>query len=118
MTSNQYGENVYSRKRNNSNQITMKFTHLILSRFHSVTNRNDNSHMVYIMESHNQNNNSWSKNINHGYYGSISIGYYICLPCPLTIEKYMGCNIPMIKYHDPVILLKHHKIVHTFPMNE
>ena len=49
-TSNQSAENVYSLKRNKPNQITMDFTRLILSRVHYVTNRDDNSLLVYIME--------------------------------------------------------------------
>ena len=35
ITSNQSGANVYSSKRNNTNQSTMKFNRLILSIFHS-----------------------------------------------------------------------------------
>ena len=47
--SNQPGANVYSNKRNDSNQSAMKFNHLILSIFHSVTNHDDKSRLVYIM---------------------------------------------------------------------
>ena len=70
------------------------------------------------MGASNQNTNLWIKNINRNNNGENSIGSYITSPIPFSINKYMQCNIPKIKSHDTVILLKHPKRLHTFTTNE
>jgi hypothetical protein len=118
ITSSQTGANVYSsRKRNSNQQNSMKFSRLILARIHSVHFSEDNSRLVYIMEARNQNSNLWNKNVNHRDNGAISIGSIIRFSCPLPIESYMRCDIPIMTSHVPAILLKSPKRISTIPIN-
>ena len=116
ITSNQAAANVYSRKRSISNTTTIKFTRLILCRVHSTDSPEDNTKLVYIMEARNQNMNLWAKNINLRDNGAISIGSLIRFPCPMPIQQYMRCDIPLLMSQLPAILLKTPKM-NTHPLN-
>ena len=117
ITSSKSGANVYSHEMNNSNQITMKFTRLIISRVHSNQYLEYNTRLVYIMQSRNENLHLWNTNTNNCDNGAILIGYLIRFPCPLPIIQCMICNIPMIKLHHTVILTKNPVSIARFPMN-
>ena len=65
----------------------MKFTQIIITRVYSVTNNDDNSRLVYIMQYRNQNKNLRSKKTNHRENGEISIGSYISLTCIFPTDQ-------------------------------
>ena len=106
ITSSAAAANVYSRKRPNLNQNSMKFSRLILAKIHSTVHPSENAKLIYIMEARNKNQNLWSKNVNLRDNGAVSIGSFIRIPSPLPVESYMRCDIPLIVSHSPVILLK------------
>lgn len=117
ITSSAAAANVYSRKRPNANQNTMKFSRLILAKVHSTINPSDNAKLIYIMEARNKNQNLWSKNVNLRDNGAVSIGAFIRIPSPLPIEAYMRCDIPLIVSHSPCILLTPPSTVSQISMN-
>ena len=104
--SSQLIANVYSRKKGQTNQNQMKFSRLILCKVVSHKIPEENSRVVYLMEARNQNKNLWNKNVNHRDNGAISIGSIIRLPCPMPIDAYMRCDIPLVISHQPAILMK------------
>ena len=116
ITSNQSAANVYSRKRTNNNNMTIKFSRLILCRVHSLNSPEDNGKLVYMMEARNQNMNLWTKNIQLRDNGAISIGSFIRVPCPMPIQQYMRCDIPLLTSPLPAILLKTPRM-NTHPLN-
>ena len=119
ITSNQCGASVYSKRRLNIvHQNSMKFTRLILARVVSSLHPDENIQLVYIMEARNQNQNLWSKNVNHRDSGAISIGSIIRVPCPLPIDIYMRCDIPMIRSQFPAILLRSPARLGSVAINE
>ena len=58
------------------------------------------------METRNQNKNLWNKNVNHRDNGAISIGSIIRLPCPMPIDAYVRCDIPLVICHQLAMLMK------------
>ena len=109
--------NTYSRRTNTTND-GVKFTRLILCNVHYVLHPGDNSRLVYIMESRNQNVNLWQKNLNHRDNGEISTGSIIRYSCPMPIETYMRNDIPIIQSPFPVILLKISSRLYSLCVNE
>ena len=117
ITSNVAAANVYSRKRPNVNQNTLKFSRLILAKIHSTLLPTENTKLIYLMEARNKNQGFWSKNVNLRDNGAVTIGSFVRIPSPLPVESYMRCDIPLIVSHSPCILLKSPSRVPQFPMN-
>ena len=118
ITSSQVSANVYSKKKGQAmNHNQMKFSRLILCKVVSSYTEEENARVVYLMEARNQNKNLWNKNVNHRDNGSISIGSIIRLPCPMPINTYMRCDIPLIVSYQPAILLKFPSTIRSIPMN-
>lgn len=118
ITSIQTSAHVYSRRKivaANNNQ--MKFSRIILAKVVSDSNVEENARVVYLMEARNQNKNLWNKNVNYRDNGAISVGSIIRLPCPMPIDSYMRCDIPLIVSHQPAILLKFPRIIRPIPLN-
>ena len=59
-----------------------------------------------------------TKITNHRDNGTTLIGSYICFPCPLVVDLYILCDIPMISSHVPVILLKYPTRVSAYQIND
>jgi len=77
----------------------MKFSQLILYKVVLSKIVEENSRVVYLMETRNQNKNLWNKNVNHRDNGTISIGSIICLLCLMPIDAYIRCDIPLVISH-------------------
>ena len=95
----------------------MKFSRLILYKVVSSRILEENSRVIYLMEARNQNKKLWNKNVNHRDNSEISIGSIIRLLCPMPIEAYMRCDVPLVISHQPAILMKTPRILENVRMS-
>ena len=93
------------RRRINSNQEII-FSRLLLCRVHSQNNYYSGSKLIYLMESKNSNQNMFNNNVEFRDNGVISIGTFFRVVTPLPIENKMRGDIPLIKTHIPLIVMK------------
>ena len=93
------------RRRINSNQEII-FSRLLLCRVHSQNNYYNGSKLIYLMESKNSNQNMFNSNVEFRDNGVISIGTFFRVVTPLPIENKMRGDIPLIKTHIPLIVMK------------
>ena len=93
------------RRRNNNNQDII-FSRLMLCRVYSEKKYFNGSRLVYLMESKNSNQCLFNKNVELRDNGVISIGTFFRIVTPLPIENKMRGDIPLIKTHYPLIVMK------------
>ena len=85
---------VYNRQRNENNQSLERFSWLLVARVHPYFHPEKNVEIVYFMEARNTNNNFYNVNVQYRDNGSISIGSFPWVPCPIPIYQYMRGGIP------------------------
>ena len=93
------------RCRNNNNQDII-FSKLMLCRVYSEEKYFNVSRLIYLMESKNSNQCLFNKNIDFRDNGVISIGTFFRILTPLPIDNKMRGDIPLIKTHYPLIVMK------------
>ena len=78
----------------------------MLCRVYSKENYSNGSRLIYLMESKNSNQCLFNKNVELRDNGVISIGTFVRILTPLAIENKMRGDIPLIKTHYPLIVMK------------
>ena len=105
------------RRRNNNNQDVI-FSRLMLCRVHSKENYSNGCKLIYLMESKNSNQCLFNKNVELRDNGVISIGTYFRIVTPLPIENKMRGDIPLIKTHYPLIVMKRPILKDSIPIRK
>ena len=88
----------------------------MLCRIYSGNNSSIDSKLIYLMESKNSNQCLFNKNVEIRDNGVISIGTFFLIITPLPIENKMKGDIPLIKTHYPLIVMKRPNIVSSVPI--
>ena len=96
----------YGVRRCNNNNQEIIFSRLLLCRVHSQNNYYNSSKLIYLMESKNSNQNMFNNNVEFRDNGVISIGTFFRVVTPLPIENKRRGDIPLIKTHIPLIVMK------------
>ena len=107
----QNGPNVQAYSRSHFGSVcpsSMHYTRLLLCR---VFSEEDGNLLVYLMESPslNKNCNLWLNNVELRDNRVITIGAVFRIISPLPISNYLRGDIPLIKTHHPIIVLKQPK---------
>ena len=105
------------RRRNNNNQDII-FSRLMLCRVYSEKKYFNGSRLVYLMESKNSNQCLFNKNVELRDNGVISIGTFFRIVTPLPIENKMRGDIPLIKTHYPLIVMKRPSLKTSIPISK
>ena len=105
----------YSKGKRTEQEVN--FTRLFMCRVYNPTCLDEQSSLVYIMESSKRNNNLFNFNIDQRDNGTITIGSFLKILSPHVIEERMHGDIPIIVTSFPLVAMTRPQRLATIPIN-